>query len=158
MQETIPVTYIISGKPTQISTKLSYEWDDEEDYICKLELVVTIEGVTYKVNGFAHALRKLLLQHIKIVCCGSCRHGNYCPYGDNENEIFCFKDKVFEKKFDICDEFTNEKEYWTTSPLIMTAITHTTIGDYINQFSNLTYHLQLTYCILKLIDINSYKA
>lgn len=117
MQKTIPVTYIISGVPTQIPTKLSYKWDDEYDCMYDIHIVVEIEGVFYVSNHNRYfeseikAFQKVLPHHIKIACCETCRHGNYCPYGDYENEIFCFKDKVFEKKFDVCDEFVREGKW-----------------------------------------------
>lgn len=47
-------------------------------------------------------LQKSLPSNINLECCQSCRHGNFCPYGDSDNEIFCFKDIVINSKHDVC--------------------------------------------------------
>lgn len=75
-----------------------------------------------------------LPSNVKIKCCFSCRHGNLCPVGNKDNEIFCVKD--FEPKeksdlffvtedyderekrsrtlFDICDDYKPlKKGYYT---------------------------------------------
>ena len=36
--------------------------------------------------------QKGLPDNIKISCCQSCKYGNFCVYGNNENEIFCLID------------------------------------------------------------------
>ncbi len=69
----------------------------------------------------------------EIHSCYSCRYGNFCPYGDQDNEIFCINDfqpkckedlldimsDEEEKKtrrrilFDVCDEYKPcSKDYW----------------------------------------------
>jgi hypothetical protein len=53
-------------------------------------------------------LQKELPESIRIVSCISCRHGNYCPYGDQDNEIFCFKDMKFSNKSDVVDVFSTQ--------------------------------------------------
>lgn len=110
MHQTIPVTYIISGTPTQIPTKLSYKWNNEYDYMYDVNLVVTIEGVTYDLNDYIRELQKVLPPHIKIACCYSCRHGNFMPASGLDHEIFCLKDKVFNNKIDVCELLVIENE------------------------------------------------
>lgn len=46
-------------------------------------------------------LIKQLPHTIKLKSCITCRHGNFCPYGDNEDEIFCLKDIIPTQKTDI---------------------------------------------------------
>lgn len=42
-----------------------------------------------------------LPQEIKIKSCLTCRHGNFCPFGSNDNEIFCAADIRPQKKTDL---------------------------------------------------------
>lgn len=51
-------------------------------------------------------LQKVLPTNINIACCQSCRHGNFCPYGDNDNEVFCFNDITPNNKYDVCEVFS----------------------------------------------------
>lgn len=109
-----------------------------------IHIVVEIEGVSYVSNNgknacFEYAVmafQKMLPENIKIACCESCRHGNFCPYGDQENEVFCFKDKVFSEKMDVCNEFTNEKEYWTRSKKLL---------DYCDDYEPMDHENHYTY-------------
>lgn len=50
-------------------------------------------------------LQKKLPPDVKVVGCISCIHGNYNPYGDHENEMFCLKDKNIDSKEDLLDIF-----------------------------------------------------
>jgi len=42
------------------------------------------------VDTFAD-LQTKLPEDVKIACCMTCRHGNFCPYGNQENQLFCTK-------------------------------------------------------------------
>lgn len=42
---------------------------------------------------------------VKIACCMTCRHGNMCPYGNTENQLFCTKDIRITNKEDLCKLF-----------------------------------------------------
>jgi len=58
-------------------------------------------------------LQKQLPYNFQICCCLSCRYGNFCPYGNAENEIFCFIDYKPESKDDVLnifDVFSNDTE------------------------------------------------
>ncbi|MEQ6353698.1 hypothetical protein ABNX05_03645 [Lysinibacillus sp. M3] len=52
-------------------------------------------------------LQKVLLQIIKIASCQSCRYGNFCPFVDIDNEVFCLKDIEVNDKRDVCDVFSS---------------------------------------------------
>lgn len=45
-------------------------------------------------------------------CCQTCRYGNYCPFGDNEDEIFCLNGFDVKNKEDVCNltEFSEKGE------------------------------------------------
>lgn len=56
-------------------------------------------------------VQKALPNNISILSCMSCRHGNFNPYGDLENEIFCLKDITIRSKQDVIEMFeTGEEE------------------------------------------------
>ncbi len=55
------------------------------------------------------SLNKALPENTKIVCCNTCRFGNFSPYGGSD--IFCFKTinvDGFRDKLDVLDNFTDE--------------------------------------------------
>ena len=52
------------------------------------------------------SLQKQLPDNIQIVCCQTCKHGNFCPFGDEENEIFCLIGYSPKNKSDVVDIFT----------------------------------------------------
>ncbi len=62
------------------------------------------------------ALRNLaetLPEDIKLKSCLTCRHGNFCPFGSNDNEIFCASDFRPAKKTDLDFIFLEDsQEEW----------------------------------------------
>ena len=79
-------------------------------------------------------LSEILEDKYEIYSCYTCRYGNFCPYGDQDNEIFCVNDSEPKSKedlisimvdgeesekrhrtlFDICDEHKPcSDNYWT---------------------------------------------
>ena len=46
-------------------------------------------------------LAETLPEGIKLKSCLTCRHGNFCPFGSNDNEIFCVSDFRPTKKTDL---------------------------------------------------------
>ncbi len=107
------INFIIDGSIVSINTCVEIDYNKEFD--------IPIVSFSFKWSeyyidtspklDYEYAIKKfqdMLPTHIKIVGCISCRHGNFCPFGDNENEIFCFKDKKFESKSDVCKEFANK--------------------------------------------------
>jgi len=52
-------------------------------------------------------LQKQLPEPIQIVCCESCKYGNFCPFGDREDEIFCLRDYTIHSLEDVIDIFAN---------------------------------------------------
>ena len=59
---------------------------------------VTIDGRIYTAESSESTesaivnLQNKLPQNIKILCCQSCIHGNFCAVGNRDNEIFCISD------------------------------------------------------------------
>ena len=46
-------------------------------------------------------LQKRLPESVVLACCQTCQHGNFCPFGDNEDEIFCLHGYSPESKGDV---------------------------------------------------------
>ncbi len=47
------------------------------------------------------ALAKALPEGYALRCCLSCRHGNFCPCGDGDDELFCLSDIRPQGKADV---------------------------------------------------------
>ena len=101
--------------PTDIIiAPIQINYDNDEDAANPVEINLTYNGVIYQgkgtdylwVDAFA-ALQNRLPQGIKLACCMTCRHGNMCPYGNRENQLFCTKDLVISSKEDMIDLFNN---------------------------------------------------
>ena len=52
------------------------------------------------IDAFAN-LQKRLPEGMQLTCCLTCRHGNLCPVGNAENEVFCTKDVAITQKSDL---------------------------------------------------------
>lgn len=117
--DTLNVNYIIDGKISVIPTKMFYEELDEDEFQnIHYEVQVNNHLVQSKLfNSFEIAIKyfqKELPDNIKIACCQSCRHGNFNPFGDIENEIFCLKDKTLLNKNDVVDIFLKRNKSFET--------------------------------------------
>ena len=106
------VNYIIDGILSVIPTKIIFE-KLNEDELQSIHFELDLGNRQFVSNSSNVAelaivnFQQILSSNINIACCESCRYGNFCPYGDNENEIFCFKYVSFSNKMDVCDFFSN---------------------------------------------------
>lgn len=78
----------------------------------KSEITIIYDGAEYKGFGTDYLwtdtladLEIKLPKDVKIGCCTTCRHGNMCPYGQSENELFCTKELKINDKEDMCNLF-----------------------------------------------------
>ncbi len=46
-------------------------------------------------------LQNKLSDGIILKCCLACKHGNLCPVGNRENQVFCMKDIIPKQKSDL---------------------------------------------------------
>lgn len=113
------VNYLVDGVLTVIPTTMFYEEvykeiNDKEIPNIYFEINIGQASIKSKLAAYIEYaiinLQESLPSNIKIVCCQSCRYGNFCPYGNNDNEIYCFKDTVIKSKSDLCDYFSNNLE------------------------------------------------
>ncbi len=89
---------------------IEYEDDD-----LKVKLSSEINGRMIQLEGdnteyLLYRLSKMLPDGWTIKCCLSCRHGNFCPVGDYDNEIFCVSDFEPKQKSDLYEVTENENE------------------------------------------------
>ena len=49
-------------------------------------------GFVDSMESAVDALQRALPPGAAVSCCRSCAHGNFCPVGDAEDEIFCMAD------------------------------------------------------------------
>lgn len=110
--DTLHVHYIINGKNTTLPTRVSYEQVDEFEFQnILLEVQMRDEIIRSSLSDSMEYAVKYLQKHlpadVTITCCQSCRYGNFNPYGDHENEIFCLKDKNLRHRDDVVEIFSN---------------------------------------------------
>lgn len=81
--------------------RISYN-DDE------VEITLIYNGSEYRVTGDDHLwmdafadLQRKLPSNTQIACCMTCQHGNMCPYGNEENRLYCTKDAIINSKDDV---------------------------------------------------------
>ena len=115
-EQILLVNYLNNGVLSVIPTKVCYELSiDEEIKNIHYEMIIENQRFISKTSNVTELaiknLQKILPENIKIACCQSCRYGNFCPYGDNENEVFCLKDMRINNKNDVCDIFSLNENY-----------------------------------------------
>ena len=114
MKKSIQEHITLLSPSEKITAPIQINYDDGEDAITPVEMNLTYNGVIYQgkgtdylwVDAFAD-LQNKLPRGLKIACCMTCRHGNMCPYGNKENQLFCTKDLVVSSKEDMIVLFNN---------------------------------------------------
>lgn len=107
----LQVNYIIDGILTTIQTEVISERSDENE-IQKIHYEVICEG-NYIISETCSdtelsivKLQQVLPGNTSIACYQSCRYGNFCPFGDCDNEIFCLRDMMSNDRNGICEFFS----------------------------------------------------
>lgn len=82
----------VKASPVSVSIKYNNEWifGRGSDYLW--------------ADAFAN-LQKQLGDNVLLRCCITCRHGNFCPYGNDQEIVFCTKDTAINSKDDMCKLF-----------------------------------------------------
>ena len=95
--------------PLEIIT-LGYD-EESLSYIVRLKVIINDVEYTTSPHSFMEFsvinLQRQLPQNIKIACCQTCRHGNFCPYGDHDNEIYCLLGYIPKDKSDVVCIFSH---------------------------------------------------
>lgn len=105
------VPLLTSNGKTIVPIEITYD-DSESIANPQTEITLLYNGIEYKGYGADYLwtdtiadLQTNLPNDVKLACCMTCRHGNMCPYGNNENELFCTKDITITSKEDMLDLF-----------------------------------------------------
>lgn len=111
----LKVNYLIDGILSVIPTKVIYKKSDKNEienihYEVILENKIVVSEASDVTELAIINLQKVLPSNISIACCQSCRYGNFCPYGDYDNEVFCLKDMKPNDKNEVCDFFTENQD------------------------------------------------
>ncbi len=82
-----------------------------------MTLTVAYEGKKYWSNAVCHTweeafatLQKGLPEGVRIKSCLTCRHGNFSPFGNKNDEILCLKNYAPKNKLDVCDLLDGDKD------------------------------------------------
>ena len=116
---TVTIAHTVTHDPSQIK-KVSNAYGDDYILYDVTDASVSLEWnrETYCGRGMENAcqtegalrdLERKLLAGIKIKSCLTCRHGNFCTFGSNDNEIFCVPDLEPKQKTDLDFIFLSEK-------------------------------------------------
>ncbi|OEH92446.1 hypothetical protein [Bacillus solimangrovi] len=117
--DTLNVKYIIDEKTTVIPTKMFYEIVAEDEFqTIHFEVQLNNHQIKSKLsNSVEYAIKYFqteLPDNIRIACCQSCQHGNFNPFGDLENEIFCLKDKTLLNRDRVVNIFSEQDDSFDT--------------------------------------------
>ena len=104
--------FLVDGiRQSQLVNKIIHGRDDEYE-LDIFVLRLTLHGNTYVSSRLYDCmeialidLQKQLPKNTQIICCQSCKHGNFCPFGDQDNEIFCLKEHRPSNKRDVVNLF-----------------------------------------------------
>jgi len=109
------IHFSIDGNTQSGFFKKDITGHDEETQTDFFTFEVTIDDKVYTIQNNTMELVTIILQrqlpkNVKILCCQTCMHGNFCPFGDQEDEIFCLIDYSPKEKFDVVDIFLRHIE------------------------------------------------
>ncbi len=113
MKKTLQCNIPLLTSTGKVMVPIKITYDDKEVITdTKSEATLLYDGIEYKGNGADHLwtdtladLQMKLPKNVKFACCMTCRHGNMCPYGNKENQLFCTKDIIIASKEDMLDLF-----------------------------------------------------
>ena len=121
--DVLNVHYIIDGKISIQPTKMFYETLNEDE-IQNVHFQVQFDNqhIQSKLHSVAECavryFQQALPENVHIACCQSCIHGNFNPFGDLENEIFCLKDLSLQNKEDVVNYFVKQTYYTRSRKLL----------------------------------------
>ncbi len=105
------ITLLTPNGKIMVPVKIGYE-DREDITNPRSEISLIYDeteyigfGTDYLWTDTIADLEMQLPNDIKLACCMTCRHGNMCPYGNKENQLFCTKDIRITSKEDMCNLF-----------------------------------------------------
>lgn len=107
---------------TSVPVHIIYTEDTEDEPNIVKNIPIASVGIEFDKEAFwgygknyfwqdAFAdLQKKLPENVKLKCCLTCKHGNMCPVGNFQNELFCTKDVLITQKSDLFFYTEDEQE------------------------------------------------
>ena len=90
---------------SKVSVPIQIRYTDDS-----VEITVSYNDIEYCAKGKDHLwvdafadLQAKLPSNTQLACCMTCRHGNMCPYGNKENQLYCTKDVLLNSKDDVIE-------------------------------------------------------
>ena len=112
MKRMIESQITLLSQTNEISLPVKISYTDNE-----VEITLKYNNIEYCGTGSDHLwvdafadLQRKLPHGIFLACCMTCRHGNMCPYGNKENQLYCTKDVLITSK-DSVIELMHDKGY-----------------------------------------------
>ena len=145
MKKIIESQISLFSSTSKVSVPIQICYTDDE-----VEITINYNGAEYCATGkdylwvdaFANLQRKLP-HGIFLACCMTCRHGNMCPYGNKENQLYCTKDVLLNSKDDVIELIDKDASFFER------AVSSTNCcDDFIYQsedsytYNDYLYHLQ----------------
>ena len=114
-EQILLVNYLINDTLSTIPTKVLYEQTvDDELKTIQYEVYIDNQLLISKASSVTELgiknLQRELPNKIRIASCQTCRFGNFNPYGDHDNEVFCMRDFEFNNKNELCAIFSSSTE------------------------------------------------
>ncbi|WP_107841952.1 hypothetical protein [Metasolibacillus meyeri] len=107
----VQVHYCVNDVIQMLPTKVFLEQNDDGEPTSVCYEVQGYQSLPVDSTEFAvKNLQKALPQNMKIAACQTCMFGNFNPYGDMDNEIFCLKGLDVQNKRDVCAAFEGEEQ------------------------------------------------
>ena len=110
MKKIIESQIFVLSKTNKVSVpiQICYTNDDVEITVSYNDTEYCAKGKDYLwVDAFAD-LQAKLPSNTQLACCMTCRHGNMCPYGNKENQLYCTKDVILNSKDDVIELMDDE--------------------------------------------------
>ena len=106
--------YLLCLKASEeiVTADAEYQFDEDKD-LSKVKLIVDENIIEISGDCTESVFRKLsqkISNRYEIHSCYTCRYGNFCPYGDKDNEIFCINDFEPKCKEEVLFIFQDEEE------------------------------------------------
>ena len=114
MKEIIESQITLLSQTNKISLPVKISYTDNE-----VEIILKYNNIEYCgigrdylwVDAFAD-LQAKLPSNTQLACCMTCRHGNMCPYGNKENELYCTKDVIITSKDDLIELIDKDASFF----------------------------------------------
>ena len=112
MKKIIESQIFLLSKTNKVSVPIQICYTNDD-----VEITVSYNDTEYCAKGKDHLwvdafadLQAKLPSNTQLACCMTCRHGNMCPYGNKENQLYCTKDVLLNSKDDVI-ELMDDKGY-----------------------------------------------